>query len=101
MNGSARGRRATRVHQRRQSIASIYRWSYLDLLIRIRPSSAVEVAQRNATPLQVVTALQIVLDLDVHDDGTRLLNLANAAQLHAICEASGDVARRSVSAQVV
>src|SRR5260370_16071242 len=101
-NGWARGRRcATRVHQRRQPIASVYRWAYLGLLIGIRPSSAVEVAQRNSTPLQVVTALQVVLDLDVHDDSAGLLNLTNAAELHAIGEAGGNIARRSVSAQVL
>jgi D-serine deaminase-like pyridoxal phosphate-dependent protein len=71
------------------------------LLKRIRPDSAVKSAQRNSTPLQVVSALQIVLDLDVHHDRTGLLNLADASQLHAIAEARGDIAGRRVGAQVV
>ena len=80
---------------RRQPIASIARRSQLGLFERIRPDSAVKSAQRNPAPLQVVSALQIVLDLDVHDDRTGLLNLADAAELHAIGEAGGDIARRA------
>jgi len=68
MNGSARGRPRKRVHQKAPVDSFHLLLVVPDLLIRIRPSSAVKVAERNSTPLQVVTALQIVLDLDMHDD---------------------------------
>src|SRR5208282_284284 len=100
-NGSARNsRRATRARQRRHMITSIARRSQQGLIVRIRPDSAIKAAQRNAPPLQVISALQIVLDLDVHDDRTGLLNLADASQLHAIAETRGDVAGRSVGSEV-
>src|SRR5277367_781896 len=70
------------------------------LLERIRPGFAVESAERDSTPLQIVAALRVVLNLDVHDDRARLLNLADASQLHAIAEAGGDVASGSVGTQV-
>ena len=87
-------------HRGCQAIASISPWPQLHLLIGIRPASAVEIAQRNPAPFQIVGALQIVLDLDVHDGRAGLLNLSDAAQLHAIREAGGDIAGWSVGAQI-
>src|ERR1700733_839282 len=66
----------------------------------IRPLAAVEIIERNASPLQFIESLSIVVDLDMHDDGAGLLNLADASKLQVIGKAGRDVAGRSVSGQV-
>src|SRR5258706_12860672 len=58
-----------------QAITPVCRESQVSLYEWIRPDSAVKLAEGNTSPLQIVGALKIVFDLDVHDDGAGLLNL--------------------------
>ncbi len=70
------------------------------LLMRVRPVPAVEIRQRHATPVQSIAAVLIPINLDVHHNGVRLLNLPDPPQLHLITEASGKISAERVAAQV-
>ena len=50
---------------------------------------AVEFGQRNASPMQVVAADGIAVDLNVHDHDIRLLDAADLSQLDAVTESGG------------
>ncbi len=71
-----------------------------ELVARAGPGVAVEIGKRDAAPMQVVAADRVAVDLDVHDDGVGLLDLADLAQLDVIAEAGGEVGAEGVAAQV-
>src|ERR1700690_4213309 len=74
-------------------------WNRL-MLVGIRTGSTIEEAQPYAPPLQIVGPVRVAIDLNVHHQCARLLNLADSSQLHAITEPGGDLAGWCVSAQI-
>jgi hypothetical protein len=58
-----------------------------ELFFGIRPRVAIEVGKGNAAPMEVRSADAVAIDLDVHDDSMRQLDLSDAAQLNVIAEA--------------
>src|SRR4051812_4487980 len=71
-----------------------------EVVMRISPGSAVEVAERNSPPLQVIGPGLVPINLDVHHHRAGLLNLANAPQLDVVAEASGQFIAGGIGAQV-
>src|SRR5580698_363489 len=65
--------------------AAAYARHYM-LRLRIEPSLAVEDIQGHTAPLQVVSAMRIAIDLDVHHQRVGLLYLADLAELHLVAE---------------
>lgn len=60
------------------------------LRMRIEPGLAVEHIQGHTAPLQVVSAMCIAIDLDVHHQRVGLLYLADLAELHLVAEAGAE-----------
>src|SRR6516165_9490125 len=58
---------------------------------RVRPCLAVELAESNATPFQVMRTTRIAVDFNVHHDRAGLLNLPDLAKLHVITESRGEI----------
>ena len=85
---------------RGQMVSAVRPGLHEALLERIRPDFAVEMAEGDAPPFQIVGALQIILNFNVHDHRVRLLDLTDAAELHAVGEAGGYVACRGVSREI-
>ncbi len=71
----------------------------LELGSLVRPSPAVELIQRDATPAQVDVAFAM-LELHVHHNCARLLNAPNFAELDVIAESGGEFGTGSIGAQV-
>src|ERR1700693_1045646 len=71
-----------------------------ELLPRIGPGGAVENRKGHAAPMQVVMAGRIAVDLDVHYNCVRLLNLPYLSQLNAITESRREVGAKGVVAHV-
>ena len=67
---------------------------------RARPGFAVKPCQRDASPLQVVGPTRVPIDLHMHDDCIRLLDLPDTPQLHVIAEAGRHVAAAGKRSQV-
>ncbi len=95
MDGDARSGRLAG-----QAIATICGKSEVTLRKWIRPDPSIKLAEGDAAPLQVVGALEIVLDLHVHDDGTGLLYLPDPSQLYPVGESGGKVAAGGIVAQI-
>ena len=66
----------------------------------VRPDAAVECSQRHSAPLQIEAALLITVNLNMHDHGTGLLDLADATQFNRVAESGADLSAGSVSPQV-
>jgi hypothetical protein len=61
---------------------------------------AVESRQGHAAPMQVGAADRVAINLNVHNDCTGLLDLANLPQLDTIAEAGREVGAERISAHV-
>ena len=66
----------------------------------IRPVPAVKVAERDSTPFQIETAMIIAINLNVHYDRTRLLDLADSSQFNLVAESGGNFAAWRIRTQI-
>lgn len=71
-----------------------------ELIARAGPGAAVEIGERHSPPMQVGAADRISIDLDVHDHGAGLLDLADLAQLDVIAKTGREVGAERVAAHV-
>ena len=66
--------------------AAILRTNDRRVLFGIQPVSAVKIAESTAAPFEIEAAALISIDLNMHDDGTRLLNSSDLAQFYPIAK---------------
>ena len=70
------------------------------LIEGIRPTVAIKAAECDAAPFQVIGAARVAVNLNMHDNGIGLLNLADLAELYSVAEAGRQVAGGCVRTQV-
>ncbi len=70
------------------------------LRMRIEPGLAIENVQGHAAPLQVVGAMRIAIDLDMHHQRVGLLNLADPTELHLVAETGAEFVASGEGAEV-
>src|SRR5579863_1842431 len=68
--------------------------------MRVEPGLAIKDVQGYAAPLQVVSAMRIAVDLNMHHQRTGLLYLADLAELYPVAEAGADLAAAREGAEV-